>query len=565
VISSEAEARRGPELPGLTCIQFIDSGGFADVFLYERHQPRGRVAVKLMRLDAVDDSLRRQFSAEADAMAELAEHPNIATVFGAGTAPDGRPYLVMQFYPRADLEDRVAQAPLSVQEALRLGIQLSSAVETAHRAGIIHRDIKPSNILMTSFGQPVLSDFGIAGRPSDVEETDVDVGVSIPWSSPEVLTGGSNGSVFSDVYSLAATMWHLLVGRAPFFLPGGDNGERATVTRIVHSRPPVTGRDDVPASLDRLLQQAMAKDPAHRPQTALELARHFQRVEQELRLARTETAVLDHESEPPVAPPRAPARDDPTTAAPASPAVPDLTVPDPAVPDSAAPDTGVTMVGTTPTDLSPQPADQAPTERKPPRRVAAAQSRSDDPARRWHSPPTPESRRSDISDAEQDRRTERRPRVAASVQTTAPAAEHPADALSVQRPSRRLLLAAAGLVAVAAIGVGVFLTHGGSHDPQAGHHTTRQPVDTDLGDTVPAGGLTNPRATGHAQGHRVRFIWRRVAGAQSYTYTTNTGRSGTTRRLHTVVDKATSGRTCITVASEAPGVPSSTGRTSCFP
>lgn len=282
----------GPELPGMTCLGRLGSGGFADVYLYERHRPRIRVAVKLMRQPTLNSAQLRQFAAEADAMAELAEHPYIVGVHSAGTTADGRPYLVMQYYPSADLAARVRRSPMSVPDALRFGIQLASAVETAHRSGIIHRDIKPSNVLLTSYGVPGLSDFGIAGRPGDADE---EIGVSMPWSPPEVLTGASTGSPASDVYSLAATIWHLLVGRTPFARRGGDNSDHAIFSRIVHESPPVTGRTDVPASLDRLLQQAMAKVPAHRPQSALELARQFQRIEQELRLDRTEIVVLDRE------------------------------------------------------------------------------------------------------------------------------------------------------------------------------------------------------------------------------------------------------------------------------
>ncbi len=287
---------RGPELPGLTFLELLGSGGFSDVFLYERHQPRIKVAVKLMKADVLDDSQRRQFVAEADVMAELAEHPFIVPVIGAGTTDDGRPYMVMRYYPPPDLGERVAASPMSVPDALRTGIQLASAIETAHQAGIIHRDIKPSNVLVSSYDVPGLSDFGIAGRAAEHAD-DENVGVSMPWSPPEVLTGASNGTVASDVYSLAATVWNIMVGRSPFAIKGGDNSERSMFTRIVHSRPPATGRADVPGSLERLLQQAMSKDPAHRPQSALEFARHLQRVEQELRLARTDIVVLENAPE----------------------------------------------------------------------------------------------------------------------------------------------------------------------------------------------------------------------------------------------------------------------------
>ncbi len=115
----------------------------------------------------------------------------------------------------------------------------------------------------------------------------------MPWSPPEVLYGQSNGDSRSDVYSLAATLWHLLVGRSPFEQPGGDNSAYALMPRIRAVPVPPTGRADVPVSLERLLAHAMAKKPENRPQTALELARGLQSVEQEQRLPRTPVVVLD--------------------------------------------------------------------------------------------------------------------------------------------------------------------------------------------------------------------------------------------------------------------------------
>lgn len=275
----------GPELPGMRCVELLGSGGFSDVYLYEQDHPRLKLAVKLLKTAGLTESQREQFVVEANIMAELSEHPYIVSVQSAGTSSDGRPYLVMPYYPPPDLGERVAQEPLSVKESLRLGVQLASAVESAHRAGIIHRDIKPANVLISSFKVPGLADFGIAGRGE--RSDDENVGVSMPWSPPEVLAGRSNGSVASDVYSLAATIWNLLVGRSPFSI-SGDNSQTAMFGRIMHGKVPATGRSDVPASLDKLLQQAMAKDPAHRPKSALEFARHLRRVEQEMRLTPTE-------------------------------------------------------------------------------------------------------------------------------------------------------------------------------------------------------------------------------------------------------------------------------------
>ncbi len=288
-----------PRIPGLVFVQPLGSGGYADVYLYEQQTPRMPVAVKVLRAEGLTDTLREQLGDEANTMAQLGDHPYIVQVFRSGTSEDGRPYLVMKYYPGDNLAKRSRAERFTVEEVLRTGIQLASAVETAHRAHITHRDIKPANVLVSAYGQPGLTDFGIAGRglrDSDVQpETTDGIGVSVPWAPPEVLYGQSSGDERSDVYSLAATLWQLLVGRSPFEVPGGDNSAYALMPRIRANPVPPTGRADVPPGLERLLAQAMAKDPTHRPGTALELARGLQAVEQQERLARTPIVVLDEQ------------------------------------------------------------------------------------------------------------------------------------------------------------------------------------------------------------------------------------------------------------------------------
>jgi hypothetical protein len=283
-----------PEIPGLVYVQPVGSGGYADVFLYEQQMPRMPVAVKVLKGEGLTPAIRRQFADEADTMAQLADHPYIVQVFRAETSADGRPYLVMKYYPPPNLALRARRERFTVEDVLRTGIQLASAVETAHRAGIIHRDIKPANVLVSQYGAPGLTDFGIAGRGAAADEDD-DVGVSVPWAPPEVLFGQASGDARADVYSLAATLWQLLVGRSPFEVPGGDNTAYALMPRIRSTPVPATGRADVPVTLERLLALAMAKDPASRPATALAFARALQEIEQEQRFPRTAIVVLDEQ------------------------------------------------------------------------------------------------------------------------------------------------------------------------------------------------------------------------------------------------------------------------------
>ena len=280
-----------PVIPGYTFVEHLGSGGFADVYCYEQEWPQQRVAVKVVRQDvALNDRERTLFTSEANAMARLGDHPNIVPVLTAGVTADNRPFLVMRYCPPPDLGVRVRSSPLSVADAVSTGIKLASAIETAHRAGTVHRDIKPSNVLVTSYHEPALTDFGIAGRLQEVAGED-EVRISYPWSPPEMLDGRSNGSIASDVYSLGATIWHLLVGRSPYSIPGGDNSTRALSARILHAAPPATQRPDVPPALDRLLQQTMAKQPSHRPPSAIDLARSLQRIEAAAGYPRTVIAV----------------------------------------------------------------------------------------------------------------------------------------------------------------------------------------------------------------------------------------------------------------------------------
>ena len=271
-----------PDLPGYRFIKLIGTGGNARVYLFEQELPRRKVAVKVLNESVQSEAARRRFIAEANVTAGL-QHRHIVQLFDAKITGDGRPCLVMPYYPQPNLAQRARRSHFSVADVLRVGIQTGSAVETSHRAGVLHRDIKPQNILTDSYGEPVLTDFGIATTQGDGPE-----GMSVPWSPPEILFGTGPGDQRSDVYSLGATLWHLLAGRSPFEYPGDSNATPALMERIKRDPPPRTQRSDVPESLERLLWQALAKDPAARPQTTMELIHGLQSVEQELRLPVTQ-------------------------------------------------------------------------------------------------------------------------------------------------------------------------------------------------------------------------------------------------------------------------------------
>ncbi|MBX3313686.1 MAG: protein kinase [Actinobacteria bacterium] len=280
-----------PEIVGLTFSGPIGGGGFADVFLYVQHSTKRPVAVKVLRAEHLRQDTLDQFEVEADVMARVSAHPYIVTVLDAGVATDGRPFIVMEYYPRPHFGLRARGGGLRVPEVLRVGVQVASAVETAHRADIVHRDIKPANILTSDYENPGLTDFGLAGV-QDERGLSIAGGVSPGFAAPEILVDDrATGSRSSDVYALGATLYALLAGRSPIWHPGGENSEGQLVHRAATAQVLPTGRDDVPPMLEHALHLCLEPDPTHRPPGAAEFARMLQDVEQSLSLTPTQLAL----------------------------------------------------------------------------------------------------------------------------------------------------------------------------------------------------------------------------------------------------------------------------------
>ena len=301
-----------PDLPGYRPLQLLGSGGFADVFLYEQRLPRRRVAVKVLLTEELGRDTRAQFVAEANLMAQLSAHPFIVTIFHADVSADGRPYFVMEYCSGPSLAERYKRQPFAVEDALRTGIRLAGAVATAHAAGILHRDIKPANVLTNDYGWPALTDFGISSNlegelpvhtvtsPDDAAATGSGqsaVGMSVPWSPPELFEDDPRADRRSDVFSLAATVHTLLAGRTPFEIPGRPNGSLDLIGRIERGAITPMDRSDVPRSLTAVLAKGMATRRDDRYPSAVEFARALQRVELELGYAPTSIEVPNLASE----------------------------------------------------------------------------------------------------------------------------------------------------------------------------------------------------------------------------------------------------------------------------
>jgi serine/threonine protein kinase len=297
-----------PDLPGYTFVKLLGSGGFSDVFLYDQKLPKRRVAVKVLLTDELTQANRAAFVAEANLMAQLSAHPYIVTIYQADVASDDRPYFVMEYCSGPSLAERYKREAFSVADALRTGVRLSSAVATAHAAGILHRDIKPANVLSNDYGWPALTDFGISSAVDDdaiqaqtitrddivVENTSgtgQSIGMSVPWSPPEMFEDDPEPDPRSDVFSLAATIYTILAGQSPFEVKGRPNGTLDLIGRIERGAITPMSRDDLPRSLTAVLQKGMATDRNDRFASAVDFARALQRIELELGYAPTSIEV----------------------------------------------------------------------------------------------------------------------------------------------------------------------------------------------------------------------------------------------------------------------------------
>lgn len=269
-----------PELHGYRYVRDLGTGGFSDVMLYEELAPHRLVAIKFARIPQQGLFDEEAWMAEASVMARV-EHPNVVPVYATGVSADGRPYIVMAYFPNGTLSDRVRKQVLDVGAALDLGLRLSGALETIHRMGLTHGDVKPPNILFNEYNSPALGDFGTAVQSLEARA------VSVPWASPEVLFSGAQPGPHSDVYSLAASIWHSLSGWPPYVVPNGDNSLIELMRRVRDQEIAPMANPSVPPSLERTLRFALAKDPSIRTSTALEFGRSLQAIQAELRLNKT--------------------------------------------------------------------------------------------------------------------------------------------------------------------------------------------------------------------------------------------------------------------------------------
>jgi serine/threonine protein kinase len=251
----------------------IGTGGMGTVYLATHLGLERPVAVKIIKREfASDADIADRFLREARTMAKL-HHPHAAMIFDAGTLPDGRHFIVMEFVEGETLSQRLArEGRFDPGRAVEIATQVCDVLEEAHRVGIIHRDLKPSNILLGKRGVCVL-DFGVAkvlASSAESTATHASTGsgqlIGTPrYMSPEQCLGQRVGAR-SDLYSLGVLLYEMLAGRPPFIDPLQS---ALLVKQATMPAPPLPRlRQDIPRSLALAVHSLLAKRPEDRPRTA---------------------------------------------------------------------------------------------------------------------------------------------------------------------------------------------------------------------------------------------------------------------------------------------------------
>ncbi len=253
-----------------TIIKRLGSGGMAHVYLARHLTLHRMLVVKVLhRALAADAEMRERFRREAEAAASLV-HPHVCAIVDMGAADDVE-YLAMPYYAGGSLADRLSrQRTVSPTTAASIGVQVASALDYAHRHGIVHRDIKPDNILFDEDGNVALTDFGIATARFHGRLTVVGRAMGTPhYMSPEQAMGKLVDGR-SDLYAVGLLLYEMLIGNPPF------DGEDSYAVGYKHVHeipvPPDQVNRQIPAALSAIVMKCLAKPASDRYDRGFELA-----------------------------------------------------------------------------------------------------------------------------------------------------------------------------------------------------------------------------------------------------------------------------------------------------
>ena len=249
----------------------IGNGGMAIVYKAKDHVLNRDVAVKVLRDEYTTDSdFIKRFNIEAQSAANL-QHPNIVAIYDVGHEEENNLYyIVMELIKGKTLKEIINKdEKLSWKWAINIAIQIASALENAHKNGIVHRDIKPHNIMITEDGVAKVTDFGIAKAVSNSTITSFGTTIgSVHYFSPEQAKGSVTDAK-SDLYSLGVVMYEMLTGKVPF---DADTPVSVALKHIQEEPvPPIELNPEIPTAVNDIVLKAMKKDPTERYQSATEM------------------------------------------------------------------------------------------------------------------------------------------------------------------------------------------------------------------------------------------------------------------------------------------------------
>ena len=267
----EAE-RSGQQIPGYKLLGKLGAGAMATVYKAKQLSLDRMVAIKVLpRKYSANPQFIERFYAEGRAAAQL-NHPNIVQAFDVGKAGEHH-YFVMEYVDGRTVYDDIAKhRRFSESEALDVVIQVAEALEHAHSKGLIHRDVKPKNVMLTKEGVAKLADMGLARAITDKEAAEAEAGKAFGtpyYISPEQIRGEKNIGPPADIYSLGATLYHMVTGSVPF------DGKNPSAVMHKHLKadlvPPDHVNPKLGAGISEVIEMMMAKDPRRRYQNCTDL------------------------------------------------------------------------------------------------------------------------------------------------------------------------------------------------------------------------------------------------------------------------------------------------------